>query len=272
MSDESVSPVSTPTTAGRVRAGLCSVTFRSLTAEQVVELAASAGLESIEWGSDVHARPDDLTELDRVRRLTEDAGLVVASYGSYYRAEPDGGSRAEPAGLTAAAVRLGARRIRVWAGQSGSADATAEQRADTVAELVRACDIAADGGAALALEFHRGTLTDTVASTRQLLGEVGRDNLSSYWQPPVGEDDAAALAGLDELLPDVSAVHVFSWGPAGERLPLAARAVMWQEALTAAQSSPRCTDALLEFVAGDEPSLLATEALTLRSLLAGGAA
>ena len=179
MSDDPSSPITTPTTAGRVRAGLCSVTFRSLTAEQVVELAASAGLESIEWGSDVHARPDDLAELDRVRRLTEDAGLVVASYGSYYRAEPDGGSRAQPAVLTAAAVRLGARRIRVWAGHSGSADATAQQRADTVAELVRACDIAADGGAALALEFHRGTLTDTVASTRQLLGEVGRDNLSS---------------------------------------------------------------------------------------------
>jgi 3-dehydroshikimate dehydratase len=266
-------PRTTTVTAARhVRPGLCSVTFRELPAEAVVDLAANAGLESIEWGADVHAPPADPAALDRVRRLTEAAGLVVASYGSYYRADPDDDARDEPAALVAAAERLGTTRVRVWAGRSASADASPEDRAGTVRELRRACDLAATGGVELALEFHRGTLTDTVASTVRLLEEVGRDTLSTYWQPPVGVDDAAAAAGLDELLPRVSTLHVFSWGPAGERLPLAARAVLWQQVLTAAQSGPACTDALLEFVAGDEPDLLRTEALTLRALLAGSAA
>ena len=72
--------------ARHIRPGLCSVTFRALPAEELVDLAAEAGLESIEWGSDVHARPDGPAGLDHVRKLTEAAGLVVASYGSYYRA------------------------------------------------------------------------------------------------------------------------------------------------------------------------------------------
>lgn len=258
--------------ARHIRPGLCSVTFRALPAEEVVDLAAEAGLESIEWGSDVHARPDDAAGLDRVRKLTEAAGLVVASYVSYYRALDDDASRAEPAALVAAAQRLGTTRVRVWAGAVGSADASPADRAATVRELRQACDLAAPADVELALEFHRGTLTDTVASTALLLEEVGRDNLSTYWQPPVGVDDDEAAAGLDTLLPHVSTLHVFSWGPAGERLPLAARAVLWQQVLTTAQTAPACTDALLEFVAGDEPALLRTEALTLRALLAGAVA
>jgi 3-dehydroshikimate dehydratase len=257
--------------AHHVRPGLCSVTFRELSAEEIVDLATSAGLESIEWGADVHAPPDDPAALERVRKLTEAAGLVVASYGSYYRAEPDD-TRAAPAALVAAAEHLGTGRVRVWAGRQASADASTEDRAATVGELRKACDLAAAGGVELALEFHRGTLTDTVASTVQLLDEVGRTNLSTYWQPPVGVADDEAAAGLDALLPRVSTLHVFSWGPASERLPLAARAVLWQRVLTAAQTAPACTDALLEFVAGDEPALLRSEALTLRALLAGSVA
>jgi 3-dehydroshikimate dehydratase len=266
-------PLPTAVTAARhVRPGLCSITFRALSAEAVVELAANAGLESIEWGADVHAPPDDPATLDRVRTLTEAAGLVVASYGSYYRAAPGDADPTAPAGLVDAAERLGTTRVRVWAGRYGSAEASTDDRAGTVRELQHACDLAAGAGVELGLEFHRGTLTDTVASTDRLLEEVGRDNLSTYWQPPVGIDDDEAAAGLDALLPHVSAVHVFSWGPGGERLPLAARAVLWQRVLTAAQTAPACTDALLEFVAGDEPTLLRTEALTLRALLAGSAA
>lgn len=257
--------------ARHVRPGLCSVTFRALSADEVVVLAAEAGLKSIEWGSDVHARHDDPAGLDRVRKLTEAAGLVVASYGSYYRALNDDASRTEPAALVAAAERLGTNRVRVWAGAKASVDASPDDRAATVRELRHACDLARSAGVEIALEFHRGTLTDTVPSTTRLLDEVDRDNLSTYWQPPVGIDDHEAAAGLDELLPRVSTLHVFSWGPAGERLPLAARAVLWQQVLTTAQNAPACTDALLEFVAGDEPTLLSTEALTLRALLAGSA-
>lgn len=118
--------------ARHVRPGVCSVTFRALSAEEVVDLAAGAGLESIEWGSDVHARPDDPAGLDRVRKITEAAGMAVASYGSYYRALDDDASRTEPVAVVAAAERLGTTRVRVWAGAVGSADASPDDRATTV--------------------------------------------------------------------------------------------------------------------------------------------
>lgn len=82
----------------------------------------------------------------------------------------------------------------------------------------------------------------------------------------------AAARHVPPGLCSVSTLHVFSWEPAGERLPLATRAVLWQQVLAAAQTAPGCTDALLDFVAGDEPSLLRPEALTLHALLAGAIA
>ena len=70
----------------RPRLGLCSVTYRALPAEEVLRLSAAAGLECIEWGADVHAPPSDALALAHVRDLTRDTGLVVASYGAYWRA------------------------------------------------------------------------------------------------------------------------------------------------------------------------------------------
>lgn len=133
------------------------------------------------------------------------------------------------------------------AGGMGSANASPDDRATTVQELQQAGDVAAAAGAEIAPELHRGASTDTVTSTTRLLEEVGRDNLSTHWQPPV--DDVEAAAGPDVLLPQVSTLHVFSCGPAGEQLPPAARAVLWQQVLTTAQTAPACTDSLLEVVA-----------------------
>jgi 3-dehydroshikimate dehydratase len=68
------------------RAGLCSVTFRALTPREVAEAAAAAGLQTVEWGADVHAPPDQPATLRGVRDLTAAAGLTTCSYGSYWRA------------------------------------------------------------------------------------------------------------------------------------------------------------------------------------------
>ena len=40
-----------------ILAGVCSVTFRALSVEEVAQLAASAGVQAIEWGGDVHVPP-----------------------------------------------------------------------------------------------------------------------------------------------------------------------------------------------------------------------
>jgi 3-dehydroshikimate dehydratase len=238
-----------------VRPGLCSVTLRALSAEDVVAAAAAAGLTAIEWGADVHVPPGDRGAAERAREAGARAGVAVASYGSYFRA---GDPLAGFAAVLDSARALGAPRVRIWAGRVGSAGASAAERA-AVTDGVRAA-VALAGDVEVALELHGGTLTDEPASAVALLEAA--EGARTYWQPPQGAPDAVALAGLRAVLPWLAAVHVFSWWPRAERHPLAARADLWRQALALAGD----VDALLEFVPGDDPSVLAREAATLREL------
>lgn len=247
-----------------IRPGLCSVTFRALAPEEIVVLAASAGLEVIEWGGDVHVPPGDVVRAAQVAQATTDAGLSVASYGSYFRAGVD----EELTPVLDSAEALGADRVRIWAGSVDAADATDAEWAQTADRLRSAAAEAAERGIELALEFHSGTLAATAPAALRLLAEVGSPHLRTYWQPTVAASVDAVLEEYRALAAHTSAAHVFSWWPAKERLPLRARDALWTrffaEASTAA-NPPR--DALLEFVPGDDPALLASEAATLRGYL-----
>ncbi|MEE1794914.1 TIM barrel protein [Streptomyces sp. BE308] len=242
--------------------GLCSVTFRGLPAADVARRAAQAGLDVVEWGADVHAPPDDPGAVRAARDASDRYGLTSCSYGSYFRATP--GEAAEFPAIARAAVLLGAPRVRVWAGGAGSSAATPQERRGTADCLREAARTAADHGLEIALEFHSKTLTDTVASTVRLLDEVGADNLRTYWQPPLDAPDDEALAGLAELGDRVAAVHVFSWWPGNRRLPLADREALWTGVFDLLKRRPARLEALLEFVPGDDPAVLAREAATLR--------
>lgn len=248
----------------RVRAGLCSVTYRQLAPEQIAPLAADAGLDVIEWGGDAHVPPGDPERAAEVARVTSDAGLAVCSYGSYFRSGTD--EQLTP--ILDSAAALGADRVRVWAGRVDSAEASPDEYAQIVARLRDAAAEASDRGIDLALEFHRGTVADTPDAVLRLLADVDGPALSTYWQPSVGASDEVALAEYDAVAPHISAVHVFSWWPAAERLRLHQRADLWRSVFAAARARtvpPR--DALLEFVPDDDPALLASEAATLRTLL-----
>lgn len=246
-----------------VRTGLVSVTFRQLPADEVVEVAAKAELAAIEWGGDIHVPLGNLPVARRVKALTEDRGLAIAAYGSYLRA----GSvdREEMRSTVATAEALGASRIRVWAGNVGTANAGVGDRMAVTRGLAELADVAAGSGIEIALEFHRNTLTDEVDSTITLLLDVGASNLKTYWQPPVDLDDAQCLEQLEALMPWLSTVHVFSWGPSNNRRPLAARESLWRPVLNRLAAEPREINALLEFVADDSPEQFATDAAHLRS-------
>jgi hypothetical protein len=222
--------------------GLCSVTLRALSIEDVVAVAAGAGLACIEWGGDVHVPPGDLEAARRARTATLDAGLRVASYGSYWRCSGDF------APVLASARELGAPRVRIWAGTSES---SLPEVAAAAREAARSIDVA--------FEFHGGTLTEDIDSALELIALSG---VPSYWQPPQDMPDAAAIATL-ERLPHVPAVHVFSWWPGDTRLRLREREDLWRAVFAVFTRG----DALLEFVPGDDPALVAEEAEACRALL-----
>ena len=227
--------------------GLVSVTFRQLSVPEIVALVAGAGLRAVEWGADVHV-PDAAAARDTAARCA-DAGIEVSAYGSYYRA----GSGASFDDVLRTAVALGAPRVRIWAGERGSAAET--DRAAVVADIARVAALAASEGVTVCLEYHANTLTDTLESTVDILAEVPAAR--PYWQPPIGSSAADALTAVRTLRPVTA--HVFSWTDTGDRLPLADREAMWLPVLSAMGGG----HALLEFVRDDDPAAFAEDAATL---------
>lgn len=254
---------------GFIRPGICSVTFRDLDLAEVVEVTARAGLECIEWSGNAHVLPGDVDTARRARELTEEVGLAVASYGTYLRFDGSDDPGAER-DVIQTAQAMGAPRVRVWAGSHDSAEVGPDERALIVRRIQDFADAAGEAGLEVGLEFHGRTLTDEVSSTERLLVEIGRENVRTYWQPHQGMPSDQAVQTLHRVLPQVSTIHVFSWWPMAERLPLSERAELWREvfAVLAAQGSHR--DALLEFVPGDDPDVLDREAATLRELIGAG--
>ena len=246
-----------------IRTGVLSVTFRTLTAREIVNLTAQAGLNGIEWGGDVHVPHGDLEMARDARRMTDDAGLAVLAYGSYFRCKP--GELFEP--VLAAALALGAPLIRIWAGERASAAADEGYR-QYVAEQAQACVThAGQAGIAVAFEHHANTLTDTLASTLALLHAT--PGTRTVWQPPHILEEDARLEGLRGLLPWLANVHVFHWRmPDLARLPLHDGEALWRKRLQVAAACGHDFAALLEFVRDDSPRQMAEDAATLRRCIA----
>lgn len=251
-----------------IHPGLVSITFRKLSPRQIIDLVAQAGLDAIEWGGDVHASHGDVAKAREIAQMTTDAGLVMPTYGSYYRV----GHRADVPfpDVLVSAIALGTPTIRVWAGKVGSAEADTAYWNAVIADSQRIVDLAATEGIGIAYEFHGNTLTDSAESARRLLEEVDRPSLRSLWQPPKGSTVEQNRAGIDAIAPWLSYIHAFSWRiEKGQtiRLPLNDYAIEWKEYLARIDALGGERYALLEFVRNDDPAQFLADAATLRGWL-----
>lgn len=246
-----------------ITTGLVSVTFRKLSPAEVVRVAIRAGLGGIEWGGDVHVPHGDVDTARHVRTLTENAGLRVLAYGSYFRCTPN--EDFQP--VLDCAIALGAPLIRIWAGDRASANADDAWRDAVIAQSQRAVQMAQQAGIAVAYEFHANTLTDTLPSTLQLLEAA--PGMKTLWQPPHDVSTPDQIAGLLAVLPWLANVHVFHWRRGDRaRLPLREGAALWSVRLEIAASDDRDVAALLEFVRDDDVGQLMEDARTLHDLIA----
>ena len=245
-----------------MKTGLVSVTFRKLQPEEIIRLAAESALDAIEWGGDIHVPCGDTDTARRVGEMTRRAGLSVACYGSYLRLTD--GEDPLPAVRTAQA--LGAPLLRVWAGKKGSAEASEQDRAQSVRNARVCADAARACGIDVAFEYHGGTLTDSSASCLKLLREADRANLFTLWQPPVGMSTEDCVRGIRAAAPFIRNIHVFSWRE-HERLPLREGREKWAACLREIRALPGERCLLLEFVAGDDPACFSADARTLKQWL-----
>ncbi|MEM1013923.1 MAG: TIM barrel protein [Planctomycetota bacterium] len=252
-----------------LRPGLVSVTFRRLEPHPVIELAAEAELEAIEWGGDVHVPHGDVAVAREVGQLTREAGLRISAYGSYYRLGHEADDDVpDLSAVLDSAEALETSVVRVWAGRQDGRDAD-DAYFDRVAEDGRrACDAASERGIAVHAEWHGGTVTDCAASASRLAEAV--PDLVFDWQPSRNVDVETRLAELRSI-ERLGRVHVFHWldTPDGaDRRPLEEGSSDWRRYLDELSNHDDDRDLLLEFVRGDDVEAFRNDARTLRHWLA----
>jgi len=264
-----------------IRPGLCSITFHSQPAEDVLALAATAGLEGMEWASKSHVPVGDLPIAEQVKTETEGAGLAVTSYGTYYRV----GSGEDFSPLLETALALGAPLIRVWAGQKDYAKSSPEEIGHIVDETLRLGDLCDTVGVKIGFEYHDGTLTSRNAGATAFASLVEHPAVRFYWQPLKGFSPDYCLAGLETLKPRLAHVHVFHWTfgspeantldpekhePTAETLfihPLEDGRDMWEAYLRPLAEDSSEHWALLEFTKDNSVESFRKDAVTLRTMI-----
>lgn len=249
-----------------IKTGLVSISFRNLTVEKIIEIVKKANLEGIEWGGDLHVPHGNFKRAKEVSIITEEAGLEVAAYGSYFRVGSDNQEISSFDEVLKTAVELNAPLVRVWAGDRGSEEADEAWWQKVIEKSKNIASMAADKDIKIAYEYHDGTLTDTDESASRLLKKVDHDNIYCYWQPPHKMDVVARRESLQEIVPWLAYIHVFYW-ESHERCPLSKGREDWLQYLKVASEISGLHYAMLEFVRDDQPEQFLEDAKVLNKIV-----
>ena len=245
----------------KFKAGLVSISFRKHSPEEILSAMKEAGLEYIEWGSDVHAPVNDLEKIGEIRRLQSEAEIVCSSYGTYFRLgenDPE-----EIRDYIAAAKLLGTNILRLWAGRKSHLNVTPEERERLISDLRRVVEIAEDSDAVICLECHRNSYTEHLDGTLELFAEIPSPAFQMYWQPNPDISFEENMAYLSAVSHRLAHVHVFFWR-GKEHLPLSGGIDEWKKYLEGLSGEHGM---LLEFMPDNLLTSLSCEAESLRQII-----
>lgn len=226
--------------------GFTTVTFRTKSRREVCEIAKRNGISYLEWGGDVHLPPEDDEALSEVLALQKEFGIEALSYGSYYRLGME--DDALWARIVEVTSKIGAKTIRIWAGSTDSSKTEEKTYHAMVEEAKRLADVAAEKNLTIGFEFHHRTYNDSKTASLQLLGDIAKENVLTYWQPFTEPQDAETLQAV---LPHLATVHVFTWTRSGTRFPLFFGKKRWKNYIEISKTAPRDVPYIMEFVRGD---------------------
>lgn len=247
--------------------GIASVSFRGNTAEEIICAAKEAGLQGIEWGGDVHVPAGDVARAREVRRLTEEAGLRVTSYGTYYCIGGSDDPARDFSAVLQSAEALGVKIVRIWGGEKGSAKLTDDEFVALAKEAQLLCDLAAEKGMLVSLECHNDSVTDDYRAELRFFEAVNRPNLTTYWQPNQDRSEAYNFESIRALAKYITNVHVFHIRREDDgsitSFPLEEGSAIWHEYLALLGQEAAPESALIEFVYDNRIETLAPTAKTL---------
>ncbi len=231
--------------------GLCSVSFRKNTPEEILQTMKEVGLSLIEWGADVHCPPQNARQISYLQKRY---GIKCCSYGTYFRLGVN--SSGELHEYIKAARVLGTDILRLWCGDKNSGDYTEEEKRALFDRCRVAAKIAEAEGVTLCMECHGGTFTDRPESALELMQAVGSEHFRMYWQPNQFRSEEDNVKSAEQLAPYTVNVHVFNW-KGNERYPLKEAEGLWQRYLEKFRGEHTL---LLEFMPDDRLESLHSEA------------
>lgn len=263
-----------------IKTGLTSISFRNLNINEIIEQTLKAGLDAIEWGGDIHVPQGNINIAEEVRKKTEDKGLIISSYGSYYRVGTGEKKGDNFKSVLSTAKALKAPCIRVWAGVKNLDDCEISEVDDIIKDTENISKIADSEGISIAFEYHGQSLTETNKSTYIFSKLISFDNVGFYWQPPVGKDQQYYIEGLSYLLENnlLYNIHVFQWVLSEKnniiRKPLEEGKENWKKLLSMINKNDRKKGfydrerfALLEFIKNDDLEQLYQDSNVLKSIV-----
>ena len=232
----------------RFKTGVCSISFRNRSVQEISTAVKKTPLEYIEWGSDVH--------LPVGKSIMSD--IPMSSYGTYFKLGTN--PIPELSAYINTAKAHGTNLLRLWCGGVGSSE-TPDKKA-LFKECRKAAELAEAEGVMLCMECHMNTFTDTPESARELMEEVSSPAFRMYWQPNQYRSVEENIYSAKTLSSWVENVHVFNWE--GEiHLPLGEAQDVWKRYLECFEKGVL----LLEFMPDNRLETLPVEAESLMRIL-----
>lgn len=182
----------------------CSVAFRHLdvSATDLARYVMTEGFDGLEiWMPHARAMATEWTMLPDRPEVP-----MLAGYLPVGRAEFD---LAEAASLCALTRHWNARRLRLFAGHLGSAEATPKQRGAILHDLRATAQLASAHGIDIAIETHPGTLADGVSQTLKLLEDLNHPAIGLNFDVlHIWESGADPMAAQERLAPHILHYHL----------------------------------------------------------------
>ncbi len=237
--------------------GLCSISFRQHTPEEILQAMKAAELSTIEWGSDVHCPPKTAKEIAKLQKQYD---IRCCSYGTYFRLGVT--PIEELKEYITAAKTLGTNVQRLWCGDKNSEEYSAEEKELLFSACKVAAKIAETEDVTLCMECHNGTYTNNKESAIELMENVNSKHFRMYWQPNQLRSEEENILYAKQISPYTENIHVFNW-MGNEKYPLADAKDIWKRYLSCFDDNKNL---LLEFMPDDKIETLQGEADALKEI------
>ncbi len=195
--------------------GFTSTTLRQIKSlEKIVEIAKKTGAECIEWGGDIHVT--DVNSAKKAKKLCDNAGIRICSYGSYYRVGSH--DTAEWKKICEIASAMDAKTVRVWLGKADSEKTNEADYKKLVDDAKSMCDVAVQYGLDVCPECHGNTYNNDTDAFLKIREDIGCNNFTTYFQSLYRRKEYD-LDRIERTLPYIGCVHVSYFEQFREQFP-----------------------------------------------------